>query len=62
MPQITLIAETNSVLSTVVGAADTFMTANFSDVAMAENHPWFDIQIASITGEPVSGYGNISVT
>ncbi len=62
MPRITLIAETNSLLSIVMGAADTFMTANFSGSPGDENPPWFETQIVSIDGKPLTGFGNVSVT
>ncbi len=61
MPKITLIAETNCVLSGVLGAIDTFSIANFAGAAEQENRSWFDTQIASVTGKPVTGFGDIQI-
>jgi len=62
MPKITLIAKSNCFISGVTGAADVFAVANLQGAATNELESPFDIQIASVSGQPVSGFGNLQIT
>lgn len=62
MPKITLIAENNCMLSSITGAFEIFLTANFMKSKGKISDNLFDVHIASVTGKPVKGFGNIQLT
>ena len=60
--KITLIAPDNCALSTLTGPAEIFLAAGFLQAPDIENPIHFEVQMASITGKPITGFGNIGLT